>query len=43
MPQIEDIVNVVLSTWEEAGEGSSYAVPVASEIIKWWSEQRLEM
>ena len=22
MPQIEDIVNVVLSTWEEAGEGS---------------------
>jgi len=34
------VVTVIL---EEAGEGSSYAVPVASEIIKWWAEQRLEI
>ena len=32
-PQI--VITVLV---EEAGEGSTYAVPVAKEILKWWSE-----
>jgi penicillin-binding protein 2 len=27
---------------EEAGEGSTYAVPVAGDIIRWWAENRYE-
>ena len=27
---------------EEAGEGSSYAVPVAKDIIEWWATNRLD-
>lgn len=27
---------------ENGGEGSSYAVPVAGEILKWWAEHRVD-
>lgn len=33
---------VVVVVIENAGEGSTYAVPVAKEILQWWSLNRLE-
>ncbi|PJE75673.1 penicillin-binding protein 2 [Candidatus Uhrbacteria bacterium CG10_big_fil_rev_8_21_14_0_10_48_11] len=33
---------VVVVLLEEAGEGSTYAVPVAHDIINWWAENRYE-
>ena len=33
---------VVVVLLENAGEGSTYAVPVAKEILEWWSKERFE-